>query len=228
MAWENQKKPKVCVCIPHTSNISFEWADRVYCALKTPTIEFDKTFQLARGIPLDQAREQMVEAALTTDATHLWFQDTDVIPEPPLTDVNVIISTLLRQNVGIACGVYRAKQAPVPAAADPMAKMGFTWAIWMLTPDGEKVTPIGLPPPPTNWFTVDVTGLGCALVKREVFEKTPRPWFPWVRGGLSEDFGFFKKAKAAGYPCWILSACKFSHVGEIKVLLDGGFRTLEV
>jgi hypothetical protein len=228
MAWENQKKPKVAVCMPHTSTVTFEWADKVLCALKTPVADFDKVFQLARGIPLDQAREIMAEAALTTDVTHFWFQDTDVVPEAPITDVNQVISTLLRQNVDIACGIYRAKQAPIPAAQDPMAKMGFTWATWMLTPDGDHVTPVAMPPPPTNWYTVDVTGLGCALISRKVFEKIQKPWFPWVKGGLSEDFGFFKKAKAAGFSCWILSACKFSHIGDIKVLLDGGFRTLEV
>jgi hypothetical protein len=67
-----------------------------------------------------------------------------------------------------------------------------------------------------------VTAIGCGvmLVKKEVFEKTPRPWF-WfeVLPGdklLGEDVYFCVKAHDAGFDCWVdhdLSN-EIGHVGQ--------------
>lgn len=234
MAWDYVAKPKVCICVPHTAHVTLEWADKTYVPLKLMGPNFDKVYQLARGTPLNLSREEMVLGGMgvgakgdTSKVTHFFFVDSDILFEQP-SDVNQAISILLSMNQPIVCGVYRAKQ-----------KTGFHHAIWSkrLLPDGKTLTfdPVGLPPPPTNWFTVDVTGLGCALVKREVFEKVPRPWFEWTfdkydssKLGPSEDFSFFLKAKEYGYLCWIYSDVKCSHIGDLKVKFDGALSVLEV
>ena len=229
MAWENQRKPLVCVCIPHTSNVSLEWASRTYVPLQIPDPRFDKIFQMARGVPVDLAREQMVDAALTAGASHIFFIDSDEIIEPPL-NVNDAVAAFLELNQPIISGLYRAKQRPNPGQTlgDAAALMGFNYAIWQKVQGGFTFV---LPPqPPTNFFAVDVTGLGLTLIRREVFEKVSKPWFPWELGGPSEDFAFYMKAKAAdpSYICWIYSGVSASHVGDLKVKVDGSFSTLEV
>jgi hypothetical protein len=204
-----------------------EWADKTYVALKLQAPGFDKIYQMARGTPLNIARESMVLAGLGLGATHFFMIDSDVVFEAP-TDVNQAISTLLQLNQPIVSGVYRAKQ-----------KDGFHYALWNRDPaitDRLSYRPVTPPPPPTNWFTVDVTGLGCSLIKREVFENISRPWFPWEFSkendkevGPSEDFAFYKKAKdEKGYLCWIFSAVQCSHIGRLKVRYDGSFSVLEV
>ena len=234
LAWETpKKKPIVCICIPHTSTVTLEWAEKVYLPLKSQDPRFDKTYQMSRGIPVDLAREQMVEAALKTDATHIFFQDSDEIYETP-PNPNDAIAMLLNLNQPIISGVYRAKQAAVPGVqGDAAAQMGFAHALWTQapgSPPGKGYVHITPPPPPTNLFTVDVTGLGCTLIKREVFEKVTRPWFPWELGGPSEDFAFYHKAKLTdpSFLCWIFSAVTLSHIGELKVKVDGSFNTLEM
>jgi GT2 family glycosyltransferase len=228
LAWENQKKSVVCVCIPHTSNISFEWAQKTYVPLQVADARFDKVFQMSRGVPVDNAREEMVNNALKQNATHIFFVDSDIILEPPLTP-NDAIAMLLNLNQPIVSGLYRAKQAKNPGqtGGDPAAKFGFNYAIWQRI-EGSGFVPVLPPPPPTNLFTVDVTGLGLTLIKREVFEKVGKPWFPWENGGPSEDFAFYMKAKELGYLCWVFSAVTASHAGDLKVKIDGSFSTLEV
>lgn len=230
MAWENQKKPIICVCIPHTSNVTLEWVNKTYLPLQVADPRFDKIFQMSRGVPVDNAREEMVNNALKQNATHIFFIDSDIVFEAPLTP-NDAIAMLLQLNQPIASGLYRAKQAAVKGqtVGDPAARMGFNYAIWQRV-EGQGFVSVLPPQPPTNLFTVDVTGLGLTLIRREVFEKVGKPWFPWVSGGPSEDFAFYTKAKAAdpSYLCWVFSAVTASHAGDLKVKIDGSFSTLEV
>lgn len=219
MAWESDKKPTVCICLPHVGSWTAEFTDKCYVTLKAYNHQlFNKTLQLSRGTPLDIAREELVEKALEDkNNTHIFFLDTDMIPEKP-KDINECIASLLAVDSPIVSGIYKAKQ-----------KSGFPYAAWYesVMDDGKKTfTPIqgwtG------NFFSVDVTGLGCSLIKREVFEKIERPWFSWDYNQPSEDFYFFLKAKKYGFPCWIYADVAFSHVGEIKILTDGTFSTMEV
>lgn len=51
-------------------------------------------------------------------------------------------------------------------------------------------------------------GAAVMLIKREVFEKIPAPWFPWVwkepeQMGQGEDWGFCEKLDAAGIPIMV-------------------------
>jgi hypothetical protein len=150
---------------------------------------------------------------LNAGATHLFWLDSDHVFENP-QNPNEALRLLYMCDAPIAAGLYRSKQ-----------KAGFNYAAWVKTDKG--YTPIqswtG------NWVRVDVTGLGCCLVKREVFEKVPKPWFHWEEeDAVSEDFFFFEKARAAGYEARIFSEVRLSHLGDLKVLSDGGVTTRDV
>ena len=51
-------------------------------------------------------------------------------------------------------------------------------------------------------------GMGCALIKSDVFQQIPYPWFTWVRytdehrGMLSEDLYFCEQCKKHGIPIY--------------------------
>jgi len=216
MVWERAKRPSIAVCIPHTGMFYAEFCDRTYVPLKAFVHRlFNKSFFMSSGLPVNIAREGMVENALRIpEITHIYFQDTDLVPETP-PDINEAIASLLSCNIPIACGLYRAKQ-----------KEGFNYAIWTASSDGKKFTPV------QGWkgdrFKADVTGLGSALIQRQVFEKTPRPWFPWDLGTPSEDFSFYLKAKKAGFDCWIIPSVRFSHLGNLKVRTQGTVEVQEV
>lgn len=223
-------KPLVAILIPHTRHANLEWVNKSYIPIiGVPHAAFDKIHQLSSGIPLPNSREQMVDAVLKDPrVTHIFFLDTDMLPEGK--DMNDIVAMLLSTNNPIACGLYRARKAE-----------GFFYATWSWGKDASgKEGYVPIAQWSGNWFPCEVTGLGCALIKREVFEKTPKPWFLWdmPENSPSEDFAFFRKASGwsdatkthsnPNYRPWILAEAKMSHIGELVVETDGKVRALQI
>jgi len=165
-----------------------------------------------RSPSLPLVRNELAKKALEAGCTHLLWVDSDGVMEVP-HDPNHALKILYDCDVPIVACLYRAKQ-----------KIGFFNAAWIKTPGG--YTPIeswtG------NWITVDVTGMHFVLIKREVFENVPKPWFHWETGPPSEDFYFYEKAKEAGYQVRIFAEVRLSHLGELKVLSDGSVTTRDV
>jgi len=215
---EPSKRPVVCICIPHTGSWNAEWVEKTYTPLKCiPTPYFDKIINLSRGSPVDVARNQFAKAVLEDKRiTHLFFVDSDIIPEIP-PDPNEMIFRLLSCNVPIVTGLYRARK-----------KEGFSYAIWMEA-GNEQFVPVeqwtG------NFFRVDVCGAGCLLIRRDVLEKVPPPWFVWddMKASPSEDFMFTLKCRKYGFETWCFSEVRCSHIsGQLKVMSDGRVVTCEV
>lgn len=218
MAWEiSLKKNRVAVCVPHTGNVSLEWADRVYGHLKlVPSSHFDKRIFPARGVPIDVTRNMLVKGALKDPlVTHLMWIDSDIVFEQP-KDPNEAILQLMRCNAPISSGIYRARQ-----------KSGFSYSMWKKHPQG--FTPVQSWTHGSNWIQVDVIGLGCCLCQRGVFEKVPYPWFEWAEEHPSEDFNFCLKAAEHGYKVMVYTDVQCSHIsGGLKVKFDGSTTTLDV
>jgi GT2 family glycosyltransferase len=124
---------------------------------------------------------------------------------------------LLACNAPVASGLYRAKQ-----------KTGFHYAAWVKNPRGEGYFPIQGWTAGSNWIKVDAIGLGFCLLKREVFERIPHPWFKWDKPAPSEDFYFCEQLIKYGYEIRVLTDVKCSHIGTLKVHHDGTISTLEV
>jgi hypothetical protein len=230
MVWNRQSpifsKAKIIIGIPHTEMVTMMWATRVLGPLLyLPTHWCEKIPQMARGIPQSVARDQIVDIALKDpEVTHIFWVDSDNVPvkqnkdgvwEP--MDPNLALSMLYQVNQPIVSGLYRAKQ-----------KEGFNYAAWMdaKIPDRKGFVPVQSYT--GNYFKVDVAGMGCCLVKREVYEKVPRPWHPWPEPAPSEDFNFFMAAKKYGYDVNVFADVQLSHIGTLNVMPDGVVRVLEI
>jgi len=225
MAWleaETQQRiviPHVKIAIPHWGSVSLEWAKRTFAPLdRDPQPDFEKQTILMRGVlNVDTERNELVKEALKDPrTTHILFLDTDNIVEQP-PDPNQALRLLLACNAPVASGLYRAKQ-----------KAGFFYAMWMKNPAGAGYIPIQGWTEGSNWIRVDAIGLGFCLLKREVFERVPYPWFKWDTPSPSEDFYFCEQLIKYGYEIRVLTDVKCSHVGTLKVHYDGSISTLEV
>jgi hypothetical protein len=221
MAWEREEakpvvvseKPRIALLLPHRESLPAEFVESIWGPLRNvPVAWCEKIPRMCRTPSLPVARNMLAQQALDAGATHLLWVDSDGAMETP-QDPNEALRLLYGCDAPIAACLYRSKQ-----------KTGFNYAAWNRVKDG--YTPIeswtG------NWFPVDVTGLHFVLIKREVFEKVPKPWFHWETESPSEDFYFFERAREAGYPVRIFAEVKLSHLGDLKVLSSGKVTTRDV
>lgn len=208
---------RVAVLIPHMGEMSTEFADKCYGPLKyTPSPHFEKRVLTCKGLPIHIARNILANNALQDDAvTHMLWLDSDIIPESP-GDINEMLHRLMLCDASIASGVYRARQ-----------KHGFNYAMWKNGHEDGKFIPViewtG------NWIEVTVIGMGICLMKREVFETVPPPWFEWYNEAPSEDFNACLKFAKAGYKIMVFTDARCSHIsGQLKVLSTGEVTTLDI
>lgn len=214
-----QGKPKIMIAVPHESRVYTEWAFKMLGPLMhVPVPWCDKVPQMARGVPLNVARDQLAEAMLADKTvTHIMWVDSDSICSSP-PNPNDAMQMLFQCNQPIVSGLYRAKQ-----------KDGFNYAMWMdaKLPEGK----LGFLPIQSftgNWLQVDTVGMGFILVQRKVYETLPQPWHPWPTKSPSEDFNFCIAARKAGFSINVFTEVKLRHLGEMGVNLDGTITVLEV
>ena len=219
MAWERARRgrPKIGICVCHTGTATMEWFETTYGPLRfRPVPWFEKVPLLCRGAPIPVCRNKLVEDALRAGCTHIFFLDSDHVVESP-RDPNQALRMLHLADAPIVTGLYRAKK-----------RVGYPYNLWVRAEGLEGYVPVEGWTKGSNWFTVDVAGIGNCLIKREVFLKVPRPWFLWDEESPSEDFYFFEKAADQGYKVHVLADVRFSHVGTLKVLSTGEIKMLEV
>jgi len=210
--------PRVAVGIPYQVDITMLWGFKMLAPLiAVGAPNFEKVPKMVRGIPLGVARDEIVKLALEDPkVTHILWVDTDNICEKP-EDPNQAIQQLLQLNLPIVSGLYRAKQ-----------KEGFNYAAWA---DAKIPNVVGFTPITGytgNLVQVDTVGFGFCLIKREVFEKVPQPWFQWDKPSPSEDFNFCLKAKQYGYSINVFTDVQLGHKGDLIVHFDGKISVLDI
>lgn len=217
-AWNNIPKniPKIAIAIPYNEKWHPEWVERTYRHLRcTPVNWCQKIVYFSKVPSLSVARDTLVNQALQNDCDYIFFLDSDHVfesPEDPNDALNLLYHCMNKskdtKDAKIVSGLYRAKQ-----------KSGFSYAMWMKIHD-KGFTPIqqwtG------NWLEVDVAGLGCCLLDTEIFRDIPKPWFYWeTQNDISEDFYFYQLAKKYGYSTHVFTDVKLSHLGGMKLKIDG-------
>lgn len=108
--------------------------------------------------PVDNARNNIVEAFLNSDCTHLFFVDSDTIPQLDA------MKRLLAHDLPIVSGL-----TPIVELDEEKQNYYRKWNCVGM--DDNHVSP--------NTGLVQVKGAGgsCLMIKREVFEKLDFPWF---------------------------------------------------
>jgi hypothetical protein len=138
--------------------------------------------KLAEKANTDAQREEV--ASRLSGVTHFFFMDDDMtFPEDALL-------RLLADDVPVVSGFYVRRFAPFKPV--PMRRVG---------PEGYTELLSFC----KGLQEVDVVGGGCLLIKREVLEAIPYPWFDYIdpayRGKMiTEDVPFCEKVQKAGFP----------------------------
>lgn len=140
----------------------------------------------------------------------LWLDDDIVLPEN-------FLSTLLSRNLPIVSGLYVMRRPPyLPVAYYSATEGSLEGKFWNLDAY-----------PPDSLVEVDAVGHGCTLIRREVYDNIPLPYYAWRplnwqpgdteradQNTLGEDMYFFSKCRQAGYRVTLDTSVKCGHVGS--------------
>lgn len=154
------------------------------------------------AIPIDEKRNKCVEKFLETQCTHLLFWDSDTIGVPGA------VKKLLDANKEIIGATIYKK------GGDHAPCFGF----WV--PERQVYrTPV--PFLYNQQIPVDMVGTGFMMIKREVFEKIPPPWFQcYEKGNAQEDIYFCLKAEKYGYHPYVDTGLSMGHIATPYVVTN--------
>ena len=164
-------------------------------------------FDFVRGYDCATARNNIAQQCLNEKADYVLMVDNDVTLPPDA------LKNLLSHNERVVLGFYAHRDN------DNVYK-GRTCVCRLYQPDGEAYFNYPLESEYTademrafrnanvNKVQIHGGGMGCALIKADVFQQLPYPWYDWVnyhdanRGMLSEDLYFCELCKQYGIPIY--------------------------
>jgi len=198
---------KIFIAIPSTEQVVAEFAQCLSMSTAHLVSE-GHTINVALNIGsyVAKNRRELVEFFLKTDYEYIWWLDYDhTFP------INAC-SRLLEHKTDIVGCNYRKRRFPNPTfiAHKSNSKNNIT--------ENSKIVELNDKSPPVEF--VDIIGMGCCLVKREVYEKIGEPYYiidydKKKKLEIGEDIYFCQKAKDNGYKivCDNELSKEISHVG---------------
>lgn len=189
---------KILCCIPTLGNIRIELAQRLYAWKAQYGNFFDVYTSSLR--PLYEARNDCVRTFLKSDASYLFFVDSDAVP--PANAIEQLLSHGFEKKI-VSGLCHEIKQD-----ADGLLK-GIPLVLEAVKNAEYKIMDVEL----KGLIEVDATGTICAMIHRSVFLKMKEPWFY----NRAEDFYFYEKAKEAGFNVYVDCNCKVQHFIEVGI-----------
>ena len=152
----------------------------------------------AHGQSPARNRNVIIKQALDMDCTHIFFIDDDVVIPPDG------LMKLLARDKDIVSGLYLMRNHPhYPIAFDFAEEDGK--CRHLVLNNGHQADDL---------IEIVAAGLGCLLVKTDVFRAMDGPW---IRLGELEsdmwcdDLGFFKRAREANFQSWLDKSVLVGH-----------------
>ena len=181
----------LAICIPARDEVHAGFAKDLavlsakWYASVPAGIRFD--IHMVSGTLIADQRMKLVRMALDGAADYILFLDSDMrFPS------DVIVS-LMRHDLDIVAANYATRRLPVKTVAfKNFQKLQY------VTSDSSK----------TGLEEVDAVGMGCMLIKANVFRNMAEPWFqigysPDWKAFVGEDMYFCREAQKAGFKVYI-------------------------
>lgn len=77
--------------------------------------------------------------------------------------------------------------------------------------------------PPNTLFECDAVGFGAMLMRRDVLDRVPEPWFTFDNKG-GEDISFCVQAKKHGIRVWCDPRYKLGHIGDPQIITEATYK----
>lgn len=160
-----------------------------------------------------RGRNTIINQALEHDCSHIFFLDDDVAFKPDT------LMKLLSHDVDMVTGLYLMRNFPhQPILFDYSDEQGRCRFV-------NLESQLGL-------VEVNNAGLGCCLIKTEVFKKLDKPWIRLGQlemDGWCDDIDFFQRARAAGFKLFCDFNIPVGHFASVTIwpnMVDGKWQTV--
>ncbi len=182
---------KILIEIPHTGMFPYQFVNSYPLMLATT---------MKRGIGIEyelrghslvyEAREQAAKHFLESDCDYLLFLDSDMVPP-----ADMLIKLIQHDKPIVSALAFRR----VPNYEPCIFKNDMEFYLDY----------------PKGLIEVAGVGMACTLIKKEVFQNVPQPWF--TPTAIGEDLSFCKRATDAGYKIFCDTNLICGHVGSFEV-----------
>lgn len=196
------KKDSICIAVPSAvgmTHMAWSWA------LKHLAPPVPWCLHYVVGLPVDQARNKLVELARSDDVTHLFFLDSDVLMPPD--GLVRLYSHYHREGLSLIAGQYGFRNATEGRSNGLLIRSAREDGRPVYVSVGDEVAA------QNGLYTHPMlaTGLGCCLISMDVFEHVGEPYFRH-QGDVGEDLDFFERAREAGFPLYIDRGVRCAHI----------------
>jgi hypothetical protein len=196
---------KLIIGIPSLGTVDWRFAS----SLMTMQAPADTQIIWQIKTMIDTSRNNIAKLFLKNDADFLIMIDDDMVFQP-----DAALKLMARDVDVVGCVAFKRR-----ADYDPCVYM---------KKEGNYI-----PILPQSFQEVDVVGSSGLMIKREVLEKIPYPWFEtgidkegkrFQKGNhFSVDFDFCLKAKDAGFKIFADPEVQFGHIGEAPIINQDTF-----
>jgi len=194
---------KIAICVPVREEVSTDFLGSFLNLIFENMRKYELIVSLSDICPIERARNDLVERSLKHSPDYVLFVDSDMIlPEN-------ILDSLINMKKDISSALYFIRLPPYK----PLAKIIKDGLFYNL--DAVPLNQI---------IEVDSVGMGCVLIKREVFEKLiekDKKIFDTKEINvkdktqlLSEDTFFCSKARELGFKIFLNTGLICKHEGK--------------
>lgn len=188
---------KICIGLPVGKDLTPEFLN----IITNRYLEWTKKYTIIPVVDIakriDVSRNNIVNIAKSHDCDYLFFIDTDVLIEKGY------LERLLSHNKDVITGIYH--QKPYPHYTTIFKREG-KYILFPLELEGDNIEEI------------DASGMGCFLIKMNLFDKISYPWFEFkyfeyngVHDRLGEDICFCEKLGNIGTKIYCDSRVRCTH-----------------
>lgn len=210
-----QRKERILIGITTAETVAHEVMQSIYDLDVPENVEI--VLRIIHAYNVADGRNDLVNIMFHDNCDYLFFIDNDVIlPKNALVD-------LYNMKWYFSVGTYPRKEEDTIKNPDP-----WTTLYWHEESNKTCYCPKFLPVSQlhTGYITpVDCCGLGCALIRRELFQMIEQPWFFFAHEGtpkdgnndeycIGEDMYFCRKVIQKGIQIWAHGSVLCGHMGK--------------